>query len=116
MTDSPPVTPRTASVARGVIHVALTMAGYSPAQADARIEALLTEDHYNGPREYGWRPPAATEALRQIVAVKDTRIVCVDHGGDFGEPGECGCGVRMDGLDKAQAIARAALAPSTKEE
>ena len=31
------------SIARGVIHAALTLAGYSDAQADARIEALLKD-------------------------------------------------------------------------
>jgi len=82
--DTPaPVTPRTArdrlfdevdrrfgrNVARFVDARLDAIAGLEKSSTSFEREAAApaaTEGHYDGPREYGWHPPAATEALRVL--------------------------------------------------
>jgi hypothetical protein len=53
----------------------------------------------------------AVEALRGIEETRNTRLLCVRHGGDMGadEPDTCNCGIAIDADKKMREIARRAL-------
>lgn len=63
------------------------------------------------------RLQAVEEALREIVAVENSRVKCVRHGGEVGadDPDTCWCSVALDAEEKMREIARAALSTQPQD-